>query len=69
MRHKHKVMVEVTFNKPMTARNAKFIIEEILACADKEKILGGMGWASAYDIEVQKIACKEGERAIKAVRN
>ena len=67
-RYKHKVMVEVTFETQVSAKHANFIVREVLALADKDKIVGAMGWTDTYGAYIRNIVTKEGERVLSATR-
>ncbi|GFO80746.1 MAG: hypothetical protein A49_03730 [Methyloceanibacter sp.] len=68
MKRKHKVVVELTFDGPLTAKDARCILQAILDGADKERIVGNYLGYGPLDVSVEKAVCKEGERVVAAER-
>ena len=62
MKHKHKVVVELTFDKPVTAKEAKFAVADVV-----EELKGANPSPRHPDARVVAIRAKEGDRVLTAV--
>ena len=66
MKRKHRVMVEITFERPTKVKDAVAAVREFI----DEGIPCVSNTAAGYNVEwdeVTKFACKDGERAVRAL--
>jgi hypothetical protein len=61
-KRKHRVVVEITTNKPITARAARIAMDLILERADTE---AAPIWANDLNIYADKLTCKEFDRVVR----
>jgi hypothetical protein len=61
-KRKHRVVVEITTNKPITAREARIAVDLILGRADTE---AAPIWANDTNVYADKLTCKEFDRVAR----
>jgi hypothetical protein len=62
MKRKHRVVVEITTNKPITARAARIAVDLLLERVDTQV---APIWANGSNIYADKLTCKEFDRVMR----